>query len=108
MTLNTKKGKTLLKNAGFVVKSVVKSNPDDRNQLIYKGSQFVDTSASYPECRRFKSFLSHTRKPRDFKGSRGFSYAFSKYKKIQKMAFIYMVWLSKRLSKVSNKKVVIP
>ena len=53
------------------------------NQRLY----IVQAHASYPECHRFESYLSHMRKPLCYIRHRGFSYAF---RQVQNDTFKYI------------------
>ena len=64
----------------------------------------MTTPASYPECHRFESYLSHTGKPQRLRTLGHFLCLPAKCILIHSRTFQYMVWLSKRLSESTKKR----
>ena len=60
-----------------------------RGMQANQRSHVTQTHASYPECHRFESYLSHTRKPLCYTMHRGFSYVPAQVQKHTK-TYIYI------------------
>ena len=57
----------------FSCKMEVRNGRRPPERLKRRGFRDVRRFASYPECHRFESYLSHARKPRNFNGCGAFS-----------------------------------